>query len=77
MPIAERELRGTEEDGTKSKKYCHYCYEDGAFKQPNVTLDEMIEISAKGWSNKDPTISYEQAKSFMKKHLPHLERWRK
>ena len=32
---------GTEADGTRSEKFCSYCYEGGEFKQPDITLKEM------------------------------------
>lgn len=76
MPIDLGELRGTEKDGSRSEKYCTYCYSDGAFLQPDATLEEMIEISARGWSDQDPTVTLEQAKSQMENILPQLERWR-
>ena len=75
MPISNPEFVGSEGDGSKSEKYCIYCYKDGAFTMPDATMDEMVEISAKGWSDQDPNVSYEQAKAFLSKCLPHLERW--
>lgn len=42
MPTAE--LLGTDQDGNKIEDYCVYCYENGAFKQPNITLQEMADI---------------------------------
>jgi len=77
MPISQPDLVGTEADGSKCEKYCVYCYKDGKFIQPDATLEQMIEISAKGWSDQDPTTTYEQAKAQMEKVLPYLERWRK
>ena len=77
MPLSQPEHHGTEADGSKTKKYCVYCYKDGAFTMPNATLEEMIEISAKGWSEQDPNMTYAQAKAFLEKCLPQLERWRK
>jgi len=64
-------------NGLKSEKYCTYCYQNGAYTGPETTLDEMIEISAKGWSDQDPNIDYAKAKTFLNQCLPHLERWRK
>ena len=77
MPINQSDLQGTEADESKSEKYCVYCYKDGKFTQPDTTLEQMIEVSAKGWSDQDPTISYDQAKAQMEKVLPELERWRR
>jgi hypothetical protein len=48
----------------------------GEFTGPKTTFDEMIEISAKGWSDQDPDVSLEQARAQVKQILPHLERWR-
>jgi hypothetical protein len=49
MPINQPDLLGTEADSSKSEKYCVYCYQDGKFTQPDITL-EQVELSAKGWS---------------------------
>jgi hypothetical protein len=32
---------GTNVDGSKSEKYCSYCYVDGKFYQPDMTAKEM------------------------------------
>ena len=32
---------GLEQDGSNSLKYCSYCYFDGKFTMPNITLEEM------------------------------------
>ena len=77
MPISQLEYCGTEKDGSKSEKYCLYCYKNGEFTLPNSTIEEMVEISAKGWSDQDPNIDYTKAKTFLNQCLPHLERWRK
>ena len=34
---------GTEKDGSKSKDYCKYCYQNGEFTS-DVTLEEMIDF---------------------------------
>lgn len=46
MPLNEDNL-GTELDGSKSDKYCFYCYKDGKFTNPDMTFDEMLDISVK------------------------------
>ena len=35
---------GSEKDGTLSKMYCSSCYENGAFKKPDMTLQEMQKL---------------------------------
>ena len=32
---------GTNVDGTKNNMYCSYCFENGEFTQPDITLKEM------------------------------------
>ena len=76
MPLGNPEDHGTEINGLKSEKYCTYCYQNGAYTGPETTIEEMIEISAKGWSDQDPNTTLEQARAQMKQMLPHLERWR-
>jgi hypothetical protein len=76
MPMQKDEDFGTEVDGAKSEKYCTYCYQGGEFTNPEATMAEMIELSAKGWSESDPNMTYEQACEETKKIIPNLERWR-
>ncbi|WP_368041489.1 zinc ribbon domain-containing protein [Clostridium sp. 001] len=44
MPMSE-ELYGTERNNKKNQEYCIYCYENGDFKQPDLTMEQMIEAS--------------------------------
>lgn len=66
---------GTEEDGSSSEKYCSFCYAGGAFTDPEMTMDEMIEKASRGWSEMDPSVTYEQAKQQVGAMAPGLERW--
>ncbi|AXY78566.1 hypothetical protein D3H65_08760 [Paraflavitalea soli] len=72
MPIEDPVLRGTQKDGSKSSEYCKYCYQDGAFVDPALTLDEMRSIVIRKMEeNKIPEDIIEVAVS----SLPHLKRW--
>lgn len=75
MPLKTDEDFGTEADGGKSEKFCRFCYVEGTYTTPEMTMEEMIEISAKGWADSDPNVSYEQAFAEMEKIAPYLERW--
>ncbi|WP_336518416.1 zinc ribbon domain-containing protein [Pollutibacter soli] len=44
-PIDNIEDRGTEKDGSKSNLYCKYCYQNGEFTDPDMTLQRMIGIA--------------------------------
>ena len=41
MPIDTPELFGTEKDGAPNSDYCKYCYANGEFTNPGLTLEEM------------------------------------
>jgi hypothetical protein len=72
MPLDNPDLYGTEKDGSPSPEYCKYCYQNGQFTHPGITLDEMKERMAKMLSKeKLPEDILEAAIS----RLPHLKRW--
>ena len=73
MPLDNPELLGTEEDNSPSFEYCKYCYQNGEFIHPGITLDEMKERMTKMLDKeKLPEDMLEAAIS----RLPHLKRWR-
>jgi len=77
MPMGETdEMYGTESDGSKSADYCKYCYDSGAFTEPNSTLEEMID-SVADLMVKDFGFSPEDAKAQCEEGLPNLKRWKK
>ena len=75
LPLNEEEMVGTEANGEKSQDYCCYCYKDGDFTQTDATLDTILDISAKVWAEKDPNVTYEEAKILLKAKMPTLKRW--
>ncbi|MDR0272527.1 MAG: zinc ribbon domain-containing protein [Clostridiales bacterium] len=76
MPMGETdEMYGTESNGSKSLDYCKYCYESGAFTNPNITLNEMIE-SVSAIMVKDFGFSPEDAKEQCTVGIPKLNRWK-
>ena len=73
MPLDNSELLGTEKDGSKSHEYCKYCYQDGAFVTPEMSLKEMtsVVVTQMEKRNIDPKIIDMAVSS-----LPNLKRWR-
>ncbi len=72
MPIDDPEDRGTEKDGSKSKTYCKYCYKDGVFTDPGMTLERMKEITKTEMKKRNlPDNLLEQSLRM----LPGLKRW--
>ena len=81
MPMTDAELYGKNADGSKSEDYCQYCYPDGAFSNPDETLEEMIESCApymvKSEENPDGICpDVDSARKLLQEHLPTLKRWK-
>jgi radical SAM superfamily enzyme len=74
MPLDNPEVMGTEKDGSKSKEYCTYCYQNGAFVNPNMKLEEMKTLVKEQMEKRkiDTNII-----SMAVSSLPDLKRWRK
>ncbi len=77
MPLQTKkagDCRGTEQDGSKSEKWCNLCYVNGAFIGGDCTLDEMKKIV-------DDALIKNGSGRLMRwlaqKQLPSLERWKK
>jgi len=65
---------GTNSDGTKNLKYCSYCYENGDFTQPDITVDEMKSFV----KDKMKEMGFPGfLAGFFTKGIPKLERWKK
>ena len=76
MPMgATDEMYGTEADGNKSKDYCNYCYENGAFTS-NAMMDEMIEICVPHVVSAISGMTEDNARKMMQGFFPSLKRWK-
>lgn len=75
MPLDKPELMGTEKDGVKSTEYCIYCYQNGAFLNPAMSLEEM-KVLVKEQMEKQK-IDSGKIINMAVNSLPGLKRWRK
>ncbi len=76
MPMAKEGDFGTEADGSKSGDYCVYCYQGGKFTNPDMTLEEMTNLSASIWARQSG-MPEEQAREQLRPMQSQLKRWRK
>ena len=75
MPLKKDEKGGGwEANGTKSTKYCSYCYQDGKFTQPNITVEQMQHF-VKGKMKEMGFPGF--MGGFFTKGIPKLDRWAK
>jgi hypothetical protein len=72
MPIDRPELMGTEKDHSKSTIYCIYCYRDGEFYQPDMTIEQMKQHVREELRK---SRASETVIATAVNHLPHLSRW--
>ncbi|MCU0461229.1 MAG: zinc ribbon domain-containing protein [Bacteroidales bacterium] len=64
---------GTDSDGSKTQKYCSYCYQDGKFKDIFTKPSEMVAF-VKG---KLKEMGHGPLKRwFYTSHISQLERWK-
>lgn len=75
MPMEKPENFGTDEKGFKVNNYCHYCFQNGEFTHPDITLGQMTDIVVKNMTEHN-NISEKQAKQITQSFLPKLLRWK-
>lgn len=73
MPIDNAADRGTEKDGSNSTEYCKYCYQNGAFINPGMSLENMKALITEKMQEMHLPISITQKSMDM---LAGLKRWR-
>ena len=74
MPVAEVELQGSDKEGHQTEEYCIYRYENGEFKQPDITLQEMTDLCA-GYLVEEG-MDEAVARQMLGGSLPLLKRWK-
>ena len=67
---------GLNSDKTANNEYCRFCFWDGKFIQPNVTVGEMIDKATKIIATMN-SISEEESKDMVREFVPRLKRWNK
>ena len=76
MPLEKPEQFGTGEGGVRSGKYCHYCYRDGKFTQPDITMQGMVDMCVTMMVQRE-VMPEAEARALMSRAIPKLKRWQK
>lgn len=74
MPLEHEDQYGTDAQHHKTDEYCKYCYKEGEFVQPELTMEGMIQQSVPFLVEKG--MQEEEATSMLRNYLPFLKRWR-
>ena len=78
MPLDQESDRGRDADGSLSEEYCRYCWKDGAFADPEITMEQMIAFNLDfNEKNGYPLGTREEAQRMMEGWFPTLKRWKK
>ena len=73
MPLrSERDL-GTNADGDKNNEYCRFCFKQGKFTDPDITMEQKIDKLV-GMAAK-MNIPEKSAREMASNLLPTLKRW--
>lgn len=79
MTLISEDVKGSEPDGSKSEKYCVYCYGNGAFLRP-MTMEEAIELNIEHldeWNAESGlNLAPDEAREMLREYLPTLKRWK-
>ncbi len=65
---------GTNADDSHTEEFCNFCFKEGAFTNPNQTMDEMINSSIENMTT-DLQMPLEQATNLANSFIPTLKRW--
>ncbi len=65
---------GSEADATPSSEYCQFCYQGGAYTNPEQTVDGMVQSSI-DFMTSELGFGRDQAEKLSKDIIPGLRRW--
>jgi len=77
MPMTEESMFGKNADGSKNEDYCCYCFPNGAFTNPDETMEEMIEGCIPHMVEGGVCPDDGSARELLTEFLPTLKRWKK
>ena len=75
MPMEKSEGFGTNADGSRNEEYCCFCFKNGDFTNPDLTMKQMVDKLV-GFSDK-MGMTQAQAREIAQTVIPKLKRWQK
>ncbi len=74
MPLEKPQDFGTNADASPNGEFCHYCFDQGSFTAPDVTMEGMLECCVQVMSTQG-IMPAPEARKLMGGVLPKLARW--
>jgi hypothetical protein len=75
MPMKKSKDFGTNVDGNRNDNYCCFCFKNGDFTNPDLTMEQMINKLV-GFADR-MGMTQSQAKELAQTVIPKLKRWQK
>jgi hypothetical protein len=76
MPLKKEEDFGTNEDNSKNKEYCQFCFKGGKFSDEGISMEQKIDNLVEIGKSK-LGMTEEQARDMANGIIPNLKRWKK
>ena len=73
-PLNNPDELGTNKDGTWNMDYCIYCYKDGEWIDPNLTVQGIIDYTIPYMVT--PTATADEVRKRLEEWVPTLKRWK-
>jgi hypothetical protein len=74
-PLGKPEDFGTSSDGIRINDYCCHCFQRGAFTEPDITRQQMIDRCVAVMAERG-IMPEPQARMLLTEVMPTLKRWR-
>jgi len=74
-PLHKPEELGTNADGSLNADYCVYCYKDGEWVDPTMTVQGVIDYTVPYMVS--PSMTADEARTKLEEFVPNLKRWKK
>lgn len=74
MPMEKPEDFGTGAQGFRINDYCRYCFQNGSFTEPKMTMQGMIDKCVDIMAQQG-IMPEEKARAWMAQVIPKLKRW--
>jgi transcriptional regulator with XRE-family HTH domain len=72
-PLNNLDELGTNADGTWNTDYCIYCYKDGDWVDPNLTIQGVVDYTIPFTIS--PSMFVDEARAKLEEWIPTLKRW--
>jgi hypothetical protein len=74
MPLRAPEDFGTDKAGFRVNDYCRHCFSDGAFTEPDISMQEMLDRCV-AIMDQQGIMAASDARPLLADVMPRLRRW--